>query len=199
MAARDARRQQILHAASEEFGAQGFERATMSRIARRAGASKETLYAWFGDKAGLASAVIEAHADQAVVLPEPDDITPAYTLAEAESELMRFAAGLLALLTGQESVSLNRAAMASPMLARTLREAGRGRTGPAAERYLARLHELGIMNAPDPKAAFRLLYGLVIQDAQIQALLGEAPPSAAEQSAQAADAVCSFLRLSVPD
>ncbi|WP_454296762.1 TetR/AcrR family transcriptional regulator [Salana multivorans] len=194
-AERAARREQILRAALEEIAEQGFERATTARIAERAGASKETLYAWFGDKRGLAAALIEANADRAVAVPVPDDVEDGHTLAQARTALCRCARGLLDLLTSRESVALNRAAMASPALAQELRASGRGRTGPTVEQYLARLHELGLLHAPDPGEAFRLLYGLVVQDTQIQSLLGAPRPARALREAQADRAVEHFLTL----
>jgi AcrR family transcriptional regulator len=51
--AKEDRRQEILDAAFEEFSAKGYAGASMAAIARRARASKETLYAWFGNKETL--------------------------------------------------------------------------------------------------------------------------------------------------
>lgn len=194
-AAREARREQILRAAMDEIAEHGYERATMARIAARAGASKETLYAWFRDKEGLAAALIEANADHAVPVPAPDAIDESHTVADAQAALTSCAEGLLVLLTSRDSIALNRAAMTSPVLAETLRSSGRDRTGPAIEGYLSRLHELGVLDAPDPPEAFRLLYGLVVQDAQIQTLLGAAPPRASDRQARASRAVAGFLTL----
>ncbi len=179
----------------DEIAEHGYERATTARIAKRAGASKETLYAWFGDKAGLVTALIEANADHAIPVPAPDAVDEADAATDASRALISCAEGLLLLLTSRDSIALNRAAMTSPALAETLRAAGPGRTGPAVEGYLARLHELGILHAPDPRAAFRLLFGLVVQDIQIQTLLGAEPPSPPDCRRQAALAVDRFLTL----
>jgi AcrR family transcriptional regulator len=51
--ARDERRREILDAAFVEFSKHGYAGASMAAIARRASASKETLYAWFGNKETL--------------------------------------------------------------------------------------------------------------------------------------------------
>lgn len=189
------RREQILRAAMDEIAEQGYAHATMSRIAKRAGASKETLYSWFGDKPGLASALIAANANRALSVPSPENIDSAYTIEQARGALLKCAEGLLDLLTSRESVALNRAAMESQALAHELLAAGRGRTGSAVEQYLARLHELGILHAPDIRDAFRLLYGLTIQDAQIQALLGAPPLTTTEKRRRAEQAVDHFLAL----
>lgn len=197
-AERARRREQVLEAALDELIEVGFERATMSGIATRAGASKETLYAWFGDKTGLFTAVIENNADRAVSVPAAAEMRSAPSQEEIRRTLVSFAEGLLHLLTGAESVAVNRAAMSSPELAATLRSAGRGRTGPAVEQYFARLHELGALNVPDPDDAFRLLYGLTVQDTQIAALLGASQIPATQRRARAVRAVDRFLVLVTP-
>lgn len=73
----------------------------MLGIARRAGASKETLYAWFGGRAGHFAALIEEHAD--VTASRSGRRWP------AEQTLVPFATGLLTLRTGERSIVLNRA------------------------------------------------------------------------------------------
>lgn len=62
MAASDmtATKQRILDAAQEEFGTYGLAGARIDRIAKNAKASKERLYAYFGDKEALFHAVLDA-------------------------------------------------------------------------------------------------------------------------------------------
>ena len=59
-----ATRERILVAAREEFAKHGFAGARVDRIAASANASKERLYAYFGDKSALFGAVIELNADE---------------------------------------------------------------------------------------------------------------------------------------
>ncbi|QFG24764.1 TetR/AcrR family transcriptional regulator [Actinomadura sp. WMMB 499] len=197
-AERERRRAEVLDAALSVVTEQGYDRATMSDVAARAGASKETLYAWFGDREGLIAALIEANADASaarlVALVGDRDVTP----GTARRALVAYATGLLTLLTGPSSVTLNRAAMASPSLARTLLSSGRHRIGPLVEDYLERLHAAGIVHAPDPGEAYRTLYGLVVRDTQIRVLLGEEAPTAAEIAEHAETAVTGFLALHAP-
>jgi len=61
--AKDARRAEILEAASQAFMRNGFAGTSMAAIAQRARASKETLYAWFENKETLFRAVFEARLD----------------------------------------------------------------------------------------------------------------------------------------
>jgi AcrR family transcriptional regulator len=188
----------VLDAALAVITEQGYERATMSDVAVRAGASKETLYSWFGDREGLIAALIEANADAsaerlaAVVRERPA------TADTARRALVGYAVGLLTLLTGPSSVTLNRAAMASPALARTLLSSGRHRIGPIVEGYLEHLHAAGIIHAPDTDAAYRTLYGLVVRDSQIRVLLGEPAPSPQEIADHAEAAVTGFLTIHAP-
>jgi AcrR family transcriptional regulator len=188
------RRDHVLDAALAELLERGYDAMTMQDVASRAGASKETLYAWFGSRTGLLQALIERSADNSAerVQAALDDT------ADPQATLVGYATGLLMLLTGPGSVAINRAAMTSPDLAALLLRSGRHRIGPLVEQYLARLHDAGYLEIADPAAAFQLLYGLVIEDRQIRVLLGEAPPTPADAAAHAQTAVDRFLRLTKP-
>jgi AcrR family transcriptional regulator len=58
-AADSAKRRQIIEGARAVFLAQGFDAASMSDIARKAGVSKGTLYVYFADKHHLFGAIVE--------------------------------------------------------------------------------------------------------------------------------------------
>ena len=185
------REQRIVAAALEELIEHGYERVTMLGVASRAGASKETLYSWFGSKEGLFAALIKDNADRSAQRIEQalaGDDDPVDTLTG-------YAAGLLTLLTSPGSVALNRAAMSSPELADVLLAHGRHRVGPLVEAFLARLSNEGVLSITDPAHAFELLYGLVMQDTQIRVLLGEPPPTPQAVATRASTAVEHFLAL----
>ncbi len=172
---------------------EGYAAATMQAIADEAHASKETLYSWFGDRESLVAALIRLNADESAAR-----LTAALGRRPASAEdgrrtLEGYARSLLALLTGDVSLALNRAAMGSPALAETLLESGRHRVGPLATAYLTALHDSGFSPHADADRAFSFLYGLVVQDSQIRVLLGEAPPSQEEVAARARWAVEVFL------
>ena len=61
---RDQRRSQLLAAAGEVFGAQGYHSAAMDDIADVAGVSKPVLYQHFGSKLDLYLALLDASCDQ---------------------------------------------------------------------------------------------------------------------------------------
>ncbi|MEQ8438698.1 MAG: TetR/AcrR family transcriptional regulator [Ilumatobacter fluminis] len=189
---RSRREADILDAALELLVDDGTGQLTMLAVAKRAGASKETLYSWFGDRSGLIRALIERNGERAAVAVRAamDDDG-----RDPRDVLIDHAAGLLRLLTSPGSVALNRAAMDDPELAAALLAGGRYRVGPIVEEYLARLDETGRLPIPDPAAAYRLLYGLTIRDVQITVLLGDEPPSDRTIADEAALAVDRFFTL----
>jgi AcrR family transcriptional regulator len=163
----------------------------MAGVAARARSSKESLYVWFGSKEAMVAELIRrqsARTNAGVEAALSTDRPPRQVLEG-------IARNLLDVLLGEVSLSLNRAAMSSPGLAAILLQHGRHTTGPLVERYLAKLHRAGMINCPDPSAAFRLFYGLTVQDSQIRALLGESPASGRQRSVAARTAVDHFLAL----
>jgi AcrR family transcriptional regulator len=184
----------VLDAALGELVERGYENVTMLDIASRAGVSKETLYAWFHSREGLFDALIRRNAGLSA-----QQVSAALDgTRDPQQTLVSYATGLLRLLTSDGSIAFNRAAMASPALAEVLLRSGRHRIGPLVERYLARLDATGHLRIPDPPAAFRVLYGLVVQDTQIRVLLGEPPPSPAAIATHAKAAIDKFMRLFAP-
>ncbi|GIH75956.1 TetR/AcrR family transcriptional regulator [Planobispora longispora] len=186
-----ARRRAALDAALAELVEHGVEGMTMQAVAARAGSSKESLYTWFGNRQGMLAALIQRQSEQ---------VNAAVTAAlerpsEPRATLTAIAENLLALLVGDASVALNRAAMASGELSELLLRHGRHSTGPLVEDYLGRLAAEGLLRIDDPAEAFRLLYGLAVRDLQIRVLLGERPPSADSVRADARTAVDRFLAL----
>lgn len=193
-AEREQREQAILDAALAVLVEDGVGGLTMLAVARRAGASKETLYAWFGDRTGVLRALIERNADRSAAA-----VTAALADDRGHREvLVDYATGLLTLLTSPSSVALNRAAMTDAELAAALLAGGRHRIGPIVEGYLAALSDAGMLEAPDPSEAFRLFYGLVVRDVQITVLLGDDPPAPPAARRAAEQAVDRFLRLTAP-
>lgn len=185
------REQRVLEVALAERIEQGYDGDTMLRIASRAGASKETLYNWFGGKDGLFADLIERNADASAehVLAAPD------TDAPPRDVLAGYAAGLLGLLSSPGSIALNPAARSAPDLAEVLLAHGRHRAGSIVERYLARLVHAGVLGPAEPADLFELLDGLVVRDTQIRVLLGEPPPPDADQRRRAATAIDQFFAL----
>ncbi len=102
------RESQILDAAFGELLERGYRATTMLAIARRAAASKETLYAWYGDKQGLFAALVQSNAASI------ETMLRAALAKEADppETLRRLGPLLLSLLLGERAVAINRAAAA---------------------------------------------------------------------------------------
>jgi AcrR family transcriptional regulator len=198
------RRLAILDAALALLIERGYAGTSMRAVAERARASKETLYAWFGDKPGLFAALVTEQA-------ESTNRRLRRALAEGEAQagspgsppaavLEAFGADLLALLLGPTSVAINRAAAGeattAPELGRLLVARGRQATGALVVRYLELQRAAGRLSFPDAGAAFGVLLGLLTRDWQIRVLVGELlPPSEDERRARAVEAVSLFLTL----
>lgn len=193
---RSERREEILAAARALLAERGYQGTSMLDVARRASASKETLYSWFGDKRGLFEAVIRhnARSVQAVLADHLE------TDADIRTALEEFGRALLALLTGDSAVAINRAAiseaLSEPSLAQTLASAGREATMPAFVALLERHRRRGALAFDDPSRASGDFLGLLIGELQVRRLLGLAPvPDEAAIAARAARAADAFLRL----
>jgi AcrR family transcriptional regulator len=191
------RREEILEVALSVLAERGYRGASMREIAVHAQASKETLYAWFGNKRGLFEELVSWQAERvdAVIAPnlERDGADP--------SEVLRgFALELQRLLLGERAVVINRAAISEatsdPTFARILAAQGRSSVVPNLELYLEGQRERGRLEFEDAKRAVDALIGLAIGDQQVRRLLGVLPMPEPEQiEARAEQAVRDFLTL----
>lgn len=181
---RAARRREIEEAAFGLLLEQGYAATSMLSVARRAGASNETLYRWYGDKTGLFRALVEANAEQVKVR-----LNDALASGEgAETALLEAGAQLVTMLTGQRAVALNRAAAADAdqtgALGAALAEAGRGSVGPLLARTLTAF--VGDARADEATETY---VGLLVGDLQIRRVIGSigplTPAEAQERSARA--------------
>jgi AcrR family transcriptional regulator len=191
------RREEILEVALLVLAERGYRGASMLEIARRAQASKETLYAWFGDKRGLFEELVRWQAERV-------DAVFALNLerdGDDPSEVLRgFALELQRLLLGERSVVINRAAISEassdPTFAEVLAAQGRGSVVPKLVRYLEGQRERGRLEFEAAGAAIDALIGLAIGDQQVRRLLGVLPMPEPEQiEARAERAVRDFLTL----
>jgi AcrR family transcriptional regulator len=90
---KEERRREILDAAFLEFSKKGYAGASMEAIARRAHASKETLYAWFENKEALLCTLIASRIEDvaggAAAAAEKDP-SPANVLPVIAEDTLRF-------------------------------------------------------------------------------------------------------------
>lgn len=170
---RSLRQQQIEAAAYEVLEAKGYGGTSMLGIAKRARASNETLYRWYGDKQGLFQALVTRNAEEVRGHLE----TELETDHDALSILQTLGPKLLKLLTGERAVALNRAAAAdsSGELGETLSKAGREAVFPLLEQVLLRARNEGQLAFDRSGEAVGLYLDLLIGDQQIRRVIGRLP------------------------
>jgi AcrR family transcriptional regulator len=142
-------------------------------VARRARASNETLYNWYGNKQGLFRSLVEANAGEVKALLENDlaqDRPP-------EATLKALGPLLLGLLISDKAITLNRAAAADPSgeLARELTQAGRDTVAPLIADVFVKARDAGILSFDHAGQAVGLYLDLLVGDLQIRRVLGAVP------------------------
>ena len=190
------RRAHILDVAAKILAERGYRDTTMFEVARQASASKETLYAWFGDKLGLFEAVMRRNAGRVrmALNGHLDGDTP------VDAALTEFGRVLAAHLLCDNAVAINRAAISEartgPSLARSLSKSGREPIRRTFVRYLEQCDARGVLHVEDSDEAVDTFVGLLFGDAQTRRLLGVLDaPSASDIEGRARRAAEKFLRL----
>ena len=193
-----ARQNAVLEAALRLL-VEGGERAlTTAAVAAAANCSKESLYKWFGDRDGLLAAIVTYQASKVRVFD--DDAAPA-TRAEFEAALCRFAEDLMTVLFSDTSLALNRLSIGSVRggeagLGAVLLERGKRRIEDRARALLDIGRSRQFIHFNEAESAYQALYGLIIGDRHIRALLGDgAAFSKAAIPAHASYAVGQFIKL----
>lgn len=157
---------------------EGGEKAlTTSGVARAANCSKESLYKWFGDRDGLLAAMISYQASKVRTFEQTGEKLNAETL---KSHLLIFANDLLDVLSGEQSLALNRLAIGQTSregskLGRMLLERGRRQIGKRAASLLEAGRRAGLLHFDSGETAYETLYGLVVADLHVRMLLGDNP------------------------
>jgi AcrR family transcriptional regulator len=169
----NAKRRQIMDGARQVFLSAGFDGASMNDIARAAGVSKGTLYAYFDSKDELFEAIIRGEFAQSA-----ERLCTFRREGDAHDMLMDFGFRLISRMAEPETRALARVVIAVaekfPNIGRAFYEAGPlyGATRLAAE--LEDLESSGALRIPDPERAAwqfvdlcqsyvykRLLFGVV--------------------------------------
>jgi len=183
---RQKRQREIEAAAYRLIGEKGYDRMSMLAVAKAARASNETLYNWYGDKAGLFRAMVSNNAADiqrqlSAVKPDDDPLV----------ELSAIAPRLLAMLTGERAIALNRAAAADPSgeLGRLLAENGRSVIMPLIGDLIAAAADRGQLRSVSPGQAVEWFLSLLVGDLQVRRVTGAiremTPQEIAERSEKA--------------
>ena len=188
----------IIDAARGLFLEDGFAATSMDTVAQAAGVSKATVYAQFGSKAQLFTAMIEHVGEQQIPalnsLPDGD-------VAEALQHFGRLAADLL--------LSEPVVAMQRIVTSETTRTPGIGdlffSSGPqhlidTLATFLARAMRRGNLRPAPPRLAAAQFLAIIVADLQFRALVGVgALPTNRQRNRVAAAGVEVFLRGYAPD
>ena len=148
-----AKRRQIMEGARQVFLSAGFDGASMNDVARAAGVSKGTLYAYFNSKDELFEAIIRGEYAQAAerLCAFPPDC------GDVKTMLTDFGVRLLNRMTEPSTLALARVVIAAvdkfPNIGRAFYESGPlyGATRLADE--LRKLERAGALRVPDPERA----------------------------------------------
>ena len=193
-AARNDRRRKIEMAAYELLSEKGYNGFSMLSVAKKAKASNETLYRWYGDKQGLFKTMVAHNAEEVRALLEAslaEDRPPKETL-EALGPI------LLGLLIGPNAIALNRAAAADATgeLGAAITQAGRETILPLIVKVFQEAETDGLFTDPPADEAAALYVTLLVGDLQIRRAIGGMPEmTEAQVDARARKALTHFYKL----
>ncbi len=194
---RTIRRDQIEQAAYDVLREKGYAGTSMLSIAKRAKASNETLYKWYGDKTGLFRALVARNADEVRTHLEA-------SLDEnrsASNTLSDLGPKLILLLTSARAVALNQAAASDPSgeLGAAIAEAGRETVAPLIQKTLENAQNEGELSFTNAREATELYLNLLVGDLQIRRVIGrEQEPDATYIANRSEKALKYFYRLLSP-
>ncbi len=180
------RRNDIMDLTVEILIERGYRDTTMLEVAKRASASKETLYSWFGGKRGLFEAIIRrnAHVVQKEIVANMD------SNADIKSVLVDVGMVLLRVLLGNSAIAINRAAISEvrsdPSLAETLVNSGRDETLSVFVKLFESRKERGEINIEDTQLVVEDFIGMLLGDLQLRRLLGQISAPTSSQIIQRA-------------
>jgi AcrR family transcriptional regulator len=189
----------IFEAAKCLFLSGGFAETSMEAIAREAGVSKATLYAHYGSREELFTAVIWAAGGRFL-----SGMVSGVTGAEGlRNKIERLAGAVLDLLLSPDVVATNRIVAAE---ARRFPELGKLFYENGPDRLIARLAEVfetamaeGLLRRSPPRDVAKHFIGLIRGDLQLRAMLGDdAALSDAERNCAISTGVSAFLAAYAP-
>lgn len=169
------RTERLLDVATKVFLEKGFQGASMIEIARRAGASKQTLYARYPSKAALFAALVQRKAAHLF-----EAIGPLGEGRNLHDTLLHCASELLDLILSEDARGVHRVVIAEcmefPELSRLFWENGPGRVRAMLTDYFREQHKLGNMQCSNPDDAVEAFFGLLVGSANLRSNLGLPTP-----------------------
>lgn len=199
MPARSVRkRQTILSAGRELFLANGYQGTSMDQVAATASVSKQTVYKHFGDKHELLLAIVD-DALHSTVSAFSDRIAALADTTDLDADLTALAADYLRTVLAEPVVQLRRLVVGEanrvPDLAARYYTQAPAHTLAAFAECFGRLHERGLLYAPEPGLAAEHFAFLTIGRVVDQALFhgGPAVLAAIDPQRHGEEAVRVFL------
>jgi TetR/AcrR family transcriptional regulator, mexJK operon transcriptional repressor len=193
------KRQLVLDAAASLFMAQGYGAVSMDAIARAAGVSKATLYAYFSSKDRLFATIIEEVCRQNIAVASflPGGET------DIQAALTTFAGNAVRFLLEERALAIHRVVISEsvrfPELGRAFYDNGPGVFRRVFSDWLAEQTASGRLAVPDPGQAADQFIGLLRGGLYLRATLGlRPPPEQAEIDAAVTSAVAAFVRAYAP-
>ena len=163
----------ILSAGRELFLSNGYQGTSVDQIAASAEVSKQTVYKHFGDKQELLLAIVNG-ALEATVTPFLGQIAALADTADVEADLTVVAGDYLRAVLQEPVVQLRRLVVGEanrvPALAQLYYEQAPARTLAAFAYCFSRLHDRGLLRAPEPAVAAEHFAFLIIGRSIDQAL-----------------------------
>jgi TetR/AcrR family transcriptional repressor of mexJK operon len=188
-------RERVLRAATAAFTLDGY-RASIDRIAQRAGVAKQTVYSHFPSKEELFKEVVRELATRILVELEGGEEMRADNL---RAGLLRFALAFRSRVLHADGIAMFRTLAAEiprfPALARAIYAGGPGETARGLGRYLERAMAAGHLRRDDPQFAAELLLGMLVGHDRVKRLFGVARYDARNDARRAARIVDGFLRM----
>lgn len=185
----------ILAAARRTFLASGFGAVSMDAIAREAGASKATVYAYFSSKEELFGAVVAREGERYLSGFSAHELDP----RAVEASLLEIAHRFLDLVLSPDAIAVNRITIAEasrfPELGDVFWRSGPERTRVQIEAFLRNAAAAGTLTIDSPRLAAEQFIALLRGDIHLRELLrldGGADPAGLAAAASAA--VATFLR-----
>jgi TetR/AcrR family transcriptional regulator, mexJK operon transcriptional repressor len=173
------KRQLILNAGRQLFLLHGYQGASMDQVAASAEVSKQTVYKHFGEKRALLFAIV-THEIESVVTAFGRSVGELTDTQNVEGDLTALATQYLRAVLDERLVQLRRLVIAEahrlPELASLYYDHAPARTLTALAEAFARLHDRGVLRAPQSATAAEHFAFLVIGRPMDQALFSGAAP-----------------------
>ena len=172
------KRATILTAGRDLFLSHGYQGTSVDQIAASAEVSKQTVYKHFGDKQELLLAIVNEALDSTVT-PFLDRIAKLADTDDLEADLIALAGEYLRAVLAEPVVQLRRLVVGEanrvPTLAQLYYEQAPTRALAAFIDCMGRLHDRGLLSAPEPAVAAEHFAFLIVGRCIDQALFCGGP------------------------